>query len=208
MYWSIYDTLLLVTGIIVLVIAVLPQPGIPAKSRLWSAIIGGGLVLLALFLGSLRSFRYPSVVYVGPVIALLALGGVVYDARKRSNPDQVGLPIDHQASGASPERLSDVRDEAGDEELDRAPLPVPASGAVPVAELSVAEPADRTRGLVTPADDPRTAAWEEVNDDATTADRLAEIAAAYPEFGPRMLDHPQVYPALREWIGRLPSTGS
>lgn len=208
MYWSIYDTLLLVTGIIVLVIAVLPQPGIPAKTRLWSAIIGGGLVLLALFLGSLRSFRYPSYVYVGPVIALLALGGVIYDARKRSNPDQVGPPIDHQASGPSLERVSDVPGEMGDEELDRAPLPVAASDAVPVAELSVAESADRTTSLVTPADDPRAAAWEEVNDDATTADRLAEIAAAYPEFGPRMLDHPHVYPALREWIGRLPSTGS
>lgn len=210
MYWSIYDTLLLVTGIIVLVIAVLPQKGIPAKTRLWSGIIGGGLVLLALFLGSLRSFRYPSYVYVAPVVALLALGGVVFDARRRTNPDQAGLPIDLRASGPFLERLSDVPDEEGADKLDPAPLPQPAPEAVPVAlaEASLAESADPPTSLVTPADDARATAWNEVNDDATSADRLAEIAAEYPEFGPRMLDHPHVYPALREWIGQLPGAGS
>lgn len=209
MYWSIYDTLLLATGIIVLVIAVLPQPGIPAKTRLWSGIIGGALVLLALFLGSLRSFRYPSYVYVAPVIALLALGGVVVDARKRTNPDQAGLPSDHRASGPSPVSLSDV---AG--EVAAAPDPgqlaawTPDPTSVAVAELPAFVASDQEPDPPSQEDDARVAAWREVNDDSTSADRLAEIAAVYPEFGRRMLAHPQVYPELREWIGQLPGAGS
>ncbi len=50
-------------------------------------------------------------------------------------------------------------------------------------------------------DDP----WSEVNDPTTPAARLAEIVAAYPEFGPAILRHPHCYPALREWIEQFAS---
>lgn len=50
------------------------------------------------------------------------------------------------------------------------------------------------------ATDPRTDAWAEVHNPATSAGRLASIVAAYPEFGRAILAHPNVYPDLRAWI--------
>lgn len=184
--WSIYDTMILATGLITLVIVILPVAGIPAATRLWAGVIGGGLVLISLLLGNLRWFRYPTIVFVAPVLALLAVGGVIADARKRSDPNQAQLPHDQIASGPPP--------------ADPVPTPdvmepdVPAELGQAVGGEGVAEPSTA-----------RERAWVEVNDPTTPAERLAEIAAAYPEFGRRMLNHPNVYPALSEWIQQLPA---
>lgn len=188
--WSIYDTMILITGLITLVIVILPVVGIPAATRLWAGVIGGGLVLLSLLLGNLRWFRYPTFVFVAPVLALLAVGGVVADARKRSDPNQAQLPHDQAASGALPS-------------ADESPVQPDESLAAPGrAEVTVGTSSDSSEPM--PADG-RLLAWSEVNDRSTSAERLAEIAGEYPEFGPRMLDHPNVYPALAEWIRQLPA---
>ena len=75
--WSIYDTMILVTGVIVAVIAIVPVAQVPAATRAWSALVGGALIVAALTLGNLRSFRYPSYVFVAPIVALLVLGAVI-----------------------------------------------------------------------------------------------------------------------------------
>lgn len=81
--WSIYDTLLLVSGLITAAIALLPIPEVKAKTRATAALAGGGLIVLALILGNVRSFTYPSIVFVGPFIALASLGVVVAEALHR-----------------------------------------------------------------------------------------------------------------------------
>lgn len=205
--WSIYDTFVLATGIVVLAIAVVPVAGIPASTRLWSGAIGGGLTLLSLFLGSLRSFTYPSLVFAGPLIAALALGAVIADARKRTNPNQAGLPFDQSASGPLPSG-AEAAPEPDPARVDLAPtatdvgdsgLPSP-SAAGPVEET----PSAGSHSASPEADAERSAAWLEVNRLDTTAERLAAIAGSYPEFGQQMLGHPNLYPALREWIQNLP----
>lgn len=51
-----------------------------------------------------------------------------------------------------------------------------------------------------PVSTDRTAALAEVNDPSTPAARLQELAHAHPELGPQILAHPNVYPALAQWI--------
>lgn len=213
--WSIYDTFLLLTGVITAVIAVLPMPGIPTKTRATSGVVGGGLILLALYLGSLSSFTYPSLVFLGPVVALAAAGVVVADARKRLSP-QVSLQFDESAHGRS---------------SSPAPVPVPAAplGGELVADLSVplavpspaafeatpqtvvervAEPLLReaVSGSTSdprphvPTEDVRSEAWAQAHHPDTPAARLAEIVTEYPEFGPAVRNHPNCYPELRAWI--------
>src|SRR5690606_24215429 len=51
-----------------------------------------------------------------------------------------------------------------------------------------------------PVSTDRTAALAEVNDPSTPAARLQELAHARPALGPQILAHPNVYPALAQWI--------
>jgi hypothetical protein len=81
--WSHWDTLLLITGILFLVCAVLPFPGVPGRYRGGSAAVGAGLVLVALVLGSLQSFTYPSVVEIGPAFPVIWAVVMFIDGRRR-----------------------------------------------------------------------------------------------------------------------------
>ncbi len=45
----------------------------------------------------------------------------------------------------------------------------------------------------------RDAAWADLHDPSTSAEVLAEIAAAHPEFASTIAAHPNAYPALKEW---------
>ncbi|MGV8907369.1 MAG: hypothetical protein ACOH1Y_00160 [Propionicimonas sp.] len=186
--WSIFDTLILISGIIVAVIAVLPIANIRASTRLASALIGGALILGALLLGSIRSFRYPSFVYIGPVLALLSLGAVVADARRRGRPIE-SLQFDDQANGVdvSPSRPDHnpgvpVAEPPGQAGLEPEVAVVPWAGVVPAE------------------DGARLAAWAELHDAGTPAFRLAEILGDHPEFGQVALNHTNSYPELRAWI--------
>ncbi len=170
--WSIYDTFMLLAGIITAAIAVIPIPTIPAKTRAVSGAIGGGLILLSLFLGSLMSFTYPALVFAAPVIALIAGGVVVRSALDtQKQRDAVAAGADH-----------------GPLQYGQAGHTVTPPAAVPVAPSASA-----------PAPDPRTSAWEALFAQETPADRLAEIAASFPEFAAQIAAHPNCYPALRSW---------
>lgn len=201
--WSIFDSLILVTGVIIAVIAILPIANIKAGTRVWSALGGGGLVVAALVLGNLRSFRYPSFVYIAPVLAVLVLGAVVADARKRGSTG-AGLQFDEQDSGGgSP--AADASVLAGDLALVEDQTPV---GGSPGAVLSVswvssdvvesALPGARvdasTGGVERGAD------WVAANDPETSGFRLAEVVGRNPEFGAAVASHPNCYPELRKWI--------
>lgn len=90
LYWSIYDVLLLVSGLIVLVILVAPVPRISVRTRAAAGAVGGGLVLLSIVLGSIPFFRYPWVVVVAPLVALLSAVAVIGKAVRGAHPAQVG----------------------------------------------------------------------------------------------------------------------
>jgi hypothetical protein len=187
--WSIYDTMILASGIIVAAIAIVPVGHVPAATRAWSALIGGGLIVAALALGSLKSFRYPSFVFAGPVLALLALGAVVADARRRARPG-VPLQFDDQAHG---DVLAPV---AFDNPMEHLSMTSVAESVL--ADASVAVPAAETE--VEPPSAERETAWREVNNPSTPAARLAELLGNYPEFSDAVAAHPQCYPELRQWI--------
>ena len=56
--------------------------------------------------------------------------------------------------------------------------------------------------------------YREIQDPATAPERLAEIVATHPELAPWVLQHPNCYDALREWIAAYatppagPATGA
>ena len=57
-------------------------------------------------------------------------------------------------------------------------------------------------------EDPRTAAWAELFDPATTGDRLAELAASHPEFAAQIAAHQNCYPELRAWAQATSQEGT
>lgn len=190
MYWSIYDTFVLATGTVIAAIGLLPMAGVRAKTRASALAGGAGVIALAFLLGNLPAFRYPSFVMVAPFVALLALGAVAADARKRSREGDHPLPFDETVVSTL------------DPTTSGAPLPEMA----PSTELVRGEPAPEQPPAnevdqVTPSDDQeRRRAWIAVHDPETSADELTAILAAFPEFGSRAIEHPNAHAELKSWI--------
>lgn len=139
MYWSIYDVLMLVSGLITLVIVVAPVSGITARTRVTAAGVGGGLVLVSVVLASIPFFRYPSVVIIAPVIALLSVIAVIGKAVRGSASLQVG----EQGHGRSPQDLGAPL-ESGAPGVGTAVVPeLPAD--LPATELMELAARDRSR---------------------------------------------------------------
>lgn len=180
--WSIYDTCILLSGVITAAIAVLPLTGIPVRTRTGAGLIGAGLIVISLILGNLSSFRYPSIVLIGPLIALCVLGGVIWDARRDRGKD-ADRQFDEVASGVG----------RGESEAPEAP----SLGASHYARQPVAT--GHPLAAVGTDDASRTAAWAEVHERSTPSERLTELATVYPEFVPAIVDHPNCYPGLVEW---------
>lgn len=178
--WSIYDTLILLTGLLTAAIAVLPVDGIPSRTRVTSGVIGGGLVVLALILGSLSSFTYPRVVFVSPLLPVAVAGSLIAQARRRALPGGHGLQHDEEAVSLSGRGVLEET-------------------AVAEAEMAAVAP-DAAEALPNDTPDERLADWRAVHEEATSAERLAQIAAVHPEFGEAILAHANAYPELREWI--------
>jgi len=172
--WSTYDTFLLLAGLITAAIAVIPIPTIPAKTRAIAGVVGVGIVLLSLYLGSLWSFTYPAFVFAAPIVALLVAGVVVksaLDAKKQQDAAARGHHHGPQYGQTGHGTL-------------RAPGPEP----LPLAPAA--------------SPDDRAAAWADLFAPETTADRLAQIAGAHPEFAPQITAHPSCYPDLHQWAHR------
>ena len=72
-YWSDYDTSILMTGIIVLALAMIPGTGLKTTRRLVTGVSGVGAILVSLVTGNMQAFTYPSIVTVAPWIAAIFL---------------------------------------------------------------------------------------------------------------------------------------
>lgn len=90
MYWSVYDFLILLSGLIALVIPIAPVAGIPGRTRIAAGAIGGGLVVISIVLGSVPFFRYPWVVFAAPIVSLLSVIAVIGRAVRGPQPRQAG----------------------------------------------------------------------------------------------------------------------
>lgn len=185
MFWSIYDPLLLLAGLITAVIAFVPIPTIPSRTRVIAGAVGGGIVLLSLILGNMASFTYPSVIFVAPLVAL-AVGGVIIKSA-------LDLKKQQEAAAADAHHGHIQYGEQGH------------SVAAPVAVAAPAPPAPVEAERPAPAEpaDPRAGAWAELYDPSTPSVRLAEIAAAHPEFASTIAAHPNAYPGLQAWAASV-----
>lgn len=90
MHWSIYDVLVLITGLITLIIVIAPVREIPVATRAKAGAIGGALILISLVLASIPFLRYPWIVVVAPVIASLCVVAVIGKALRGATALQHG----------------------------------------------------------------------------------------------------------------------
>lgn len=86
MYWSGYDTLVLLSGIGFFVAALIPIPGVEQRYRVTIGILGVFLVIGSFITGNMQSFTYPAGIELLPVVLLVVIivGGV--QAYRRANP--------------------------------------------------------------------------------------------------------------------------
>lgn len=186
MFWSVYDTLLLLAGLIAAAIAFVPISTIPSKTRVIAGAAGGGIVLLSLILGNMPSFTYPSVIFVAPLIALAVAGVTIKSA--------LDLKKQQDAAAADPHHGHVQYGEQGHSVVTSNSVTEPAEATPTVLVAAAMEPSAATE----PAD-PRDGAWAELHDSSTPAERLAEIAAAHPEFASTIAAHRNAYPELQAW---------
>ncbi|MCI4658198.1 variant leucine-rich repeat-containing protein [Cryobacterium zhongshanensis] len=189
MYWSSYDTLLLVTGILTAGIGLLPVTGVPARTRGLALAIGAGVIVMSIITGNMQSFTYPSQVSFGPVLPIIVAVRVLFvahKARKSSAEDS------EAADAAGPRDPSQPLTPAER----TASLPEPAAEsllpAIPVVLPQTTEPISEPILERTPA--------ELAADPATPAGDLADLAYAHPELRTAIAANPAAYPELREWI--------
>jgi flagellar biosynthesis/type III secretory pathway M-ring protein FliF/YscJ len=124
----------------------------------------------------------PTWMIVLGVIALVAFGVIWIGARMKAAREK-----------EERRRLMESGEDAG--ALQQEQEAVSAGAATPI--MDVAAPVDASARPDTA--DPRLDAWAALHDPATPPARLAEIAAAHPEFAAQLAQHPNAYPALRAW---------
>lgn len=190
MFWSVYDTLLLLAGLITAAIAFVPISTIPSKTRVIAGVVGGGIVLLSLILGNMASFTYPSVVFVAPLVALAVAGVTIKSA--------LDLKKQQDAAASDPHHGHVQYGEQGHSVAAATPVRAPAAAGSAALSPAVPEPT-----AVVDAADPRAGAWAELYDSSTSAERLAEIATDHPEFASNIAAHPNAYPELQAWAAAV-----
>jgi len=88
MYWSSYDTAILLTGILTLALAILPGTAIESRTRLAVGGVGAGLVIVSIITGNLRSVVYPSAVWIAPAIPVIAAMVLIVRHRRETTQDE------------------------------------------------------------------------------------------------------------------------
>jgi hypothetical protein len=205
MYWSGFDTAILIAGILTLVLAYVPSTGASARSRLGTAALGIGIVIVALVTGNLSSFTYPSEVFIAPLFPVIA--GVVMTRRTRMKAD---VERRVEAVRAAPlltpmpaAEANDTRESAGTREVlhQTASSPARHNDLVASGGLPMAPPlAEEVRLMADLAAD-------QAGDPSTEQQILADIAYRFPELRSVVAANPSAYPALRDWIAQAGSRG-
>jgi hypothetical protein len=178
MYWSQYDTLLLVTGILTLLLTFLPVKTLKPVGRVAAFLIGIVLIIAAVTLGNMPSFTYPWLVTIGPVIPIgAAILLIVQHVRSQ------GAQAREEANPFVPTSIPNM-----------APQAVPA--AVPVV-VQAFDPA-----ALAPAAPPHPD-LAAAQDPATPQETLADLAFRVPETRAAVAANPSAYPALLEWLAQF-----
>lgn len=189
--WSWYDTMILLSGIILVVAALLPLPGMTPKNRLLFGVAGGGLVILSFILGSLSSFRYPSALVIAPVISIAVVVGTVVAANRSARS---AAHLNEQVSRLQSSEGSAVAEQP--QPADAAPV---VAGVESPPVLVTPTPVDVDSAAEAPAAVHDTAAGEAGDPDVDPV-RLQEIAATSPDLHPIIAANPAAYPDLLAWL--------
>ena len=177
MYWSQWDTAILVTGILTMLLAALPVRSLTPRGRL--GLVGGGalLVVIALVLGNSPSFTYPSIVEIGPAFpiggAVLLIAQHVRGTKRAAEAaaaPPVATMVDAQPAVAQPAPVPAP--------VTAEPQPVPVAAAPNPQILAAADP-------------------------ATPLETLADLAYRVPETRAAVASNPSTYPGLLEWLAQL-----
>jgi hypothetical protein len=88
MYWSGYDTAILLTAILTLALAIVPGTALETRKRLAVGGVGAGLVIVSIITGNLRSVVYPSAVWIAPAIPVIAAVVVIVRRQRETAQDE------------------------------------------------------------------------------------------------------------------------
>jgi hypothetical protein len=204
MYWSGFDTAILITGILTLVLAYVPSTGASPSARFWTAALGIGTVIISLITGNLSSFTYPSEVFITPLFPVVA--GVIMTRRARMAADVERRAEAVQAAPLpAPMPAAQLIDTPRDADAQEVMHPTASS----VRQTDFATPSGqpmpppRTDDVRLKADLPA----DQAADPSTEQQTLADIAYRFPELRSVVAANPSAYPALRDWIAQAGSRG-
>jgi peptidoglycan/LPS O-acetylase OafA/YrhL len=84
MHWSAYETFSVISGLVLLGIALLPETS--AKDRFWTLIGGVGFVAYAFYVAAQDSgtYYFPVAVFVLPFAVAILMGAKALDRRQRA----------------------------------------------------------------------------------------------------------------------------
>jgi hypothetical protein len=158
-YWSSYDTAILLTGILTLVLAILPGTALESRTRLAIGGVGAALVIISIITGNVPSLIYPSGVWIAPAVpAVAGVALIVRRQRQTNQKEQVfanAVPVVAPPVTADPARVA-----ASDPNTPLAEL----------ADLAYDQPGLRPLIAENPSTYPDLLAWlEELHDPAVTA---------------------------------------
>jgi hypothetical protein len=174
MYWSGYDTSILITGILTLVLSVVPGLGVTNQTRAVVGVVGAALVIISIITGNTQAFIYPSIVTIAPGIPVVAGIIMVIRARNLAAADRQSVEVSARVVPSG--------------EM-RPPSPARVAPASVVATSASVVP---TLELLARAVNPE-----------TPLGTLAELAYDHPELRAAIAANPSTYPGLIEWLREL-----
>jgi hypothetical protein len=109
-YWSGYDTAILLTGILTLAVALLPGTGLESRTRLATGGVGAALVVVAIITGNAQSLVYPSGVWIAPLLPVVAGVALIVRRQRAANQKEEefanAAPVVTTAIPADPARVA------------------------------------------------------------------------------------------------------
>ena len=168
MYWSGYDTSILITGILTLILALIPGTRSTNQTRFIIAGVGAGLIVISIITGNLQSVTYPSVVTIAPAFPVVTGIIMILRARNLAAADRQSVDVSASTTQASetPAPKTKLLAQASDPSTSRSTL----------ADLAYEHPELRVAVAANPSTYPGLLTWlGELDDpeiDRALADRL------------------------------------
>jgi hypothetical protein len=107
-YWSSYDTAILLTGVLTLALAIVPGTALEARTRLAIGGVGAGLTIVSIITGNVEALVYPSVVWIAPALPVIVGATLIVRRQKELGREEQTFsnPVSAASIGIDPHRAA------------------------------------------------------------------------------------------------------